>query len=1361
MLNVLKDPTETSTDVSMGSGGGMFTASNSENRRIVPENPDGRPTMKVVYVVLESQYQSSMSAAVKRINAANPNMAVECVGYLLEELRNDDAYEQFKADVEDANIFIGSLIFVQELAEKVIDVVKPARDNLDACLVFPSMPEVMRLNKVGSFTMKNLGQSKSVVADFMKKKKQEDGSSFEEGMLKLLRTLPKVLKFLPSDKAADARTFMMSFQYWLGGSPENIQSLLTMVGQDYVDEISATMEGKEKMEAAEPVLLPDKAIWHPVAPDVVFETYSDYMNWYDNEFCPDAGIDPKTAPTVGILLQKSHINTKDDTHYVSLIAELESRGARVVPVYSGGLDYSGPVNDYFKDSNGKVIVDTVVNLTGFALIGGPASQDHKKAAQILKGLDVPYLCAVPLVFQSFEEWQASELGLHPIQVALQVSLPEIDGAIEPIIFAGREGATGRSVPLADRVNLLADRSLKWANLKNKENKDKNIAITIFSFPPDKGNVGTAAYLDVFDSIQAVLKQMKSEGYDIGDAPETKEEIMEAVLNDPEARISSPELNVEYRMSTEEYYELTPYATDLEENWGPAPGNLNSDGQNLVVYGKKFGNVFIGVQPTFGYEGDPMRLLFAKSASPHHGFAAYYTYLEKIFNADAVLHFGTHGSLEFMPGKQVGMSGTCYPDRLINSLPSAYLYAANNPSEATIAKRRSYSATVSYLTPPAENAGLYKGLKELKELIESYRGLRENEGRGPAIVNSIISTSYSCNLDKDVDLPDLETYDAANDTPEVRDDIVGKIYAQIMQIESRLLPCGLHTVGVPPSAEEAVATLVNIAQLDRPEDGIEGLPRVIAASVGRDINDVYRGNNEGVLEDVELNTKITDAARAATRALVNQSTDGNGRVKEVKSVFDDLGGMFNNMMGKKKPWTEAIIEAGFPKVSEERLEGVMGYLEFCLKQVVANNELGGIMSLLNGEFLMPAPGGDPIRNPDVLPTGRNMHALDPSAIPTQAAVEVAESVTNKLLDKLKAENDGKFPESIAFTLWGTDNIKTYGESLAQVLSLVGVRPVADSLGRVNKVELIPLEELGRPRIDVVVSCSGVFRDLFINQMNLMDRGIKMAAEADEPAEMNFVRKHAIEQAEELNVSVREAAARVFSNSAGSYSANVGLAIENGGWEGEEQLQEQFLTRKGFAFNADKPGMMEQQADLFKSALKTVDVTFQNLDSSEISITDVSHYYDSDPTKVVEGLRDDKKKPMSLMADTTTANAQVRTLSETVRLDARTKLLNPKFYEGMLSTGYEGVREIQKRLRNTMGWSATAGEVDNFVFEDANDTFINDPEMQARLLDTNPNAFRDMVTTFLEANGRGYWDTSEENIERLQELYAEVEDRIEGV
>ena len=346
---------------------------------------------------------------------------------------------------------------------------------------------------------------------------------------------------------------------------------------------------------------------------------------------------------------------------------------------------------------------------------------------------------------------------------------------------------------------------------------------------------------------------------------------------------------------------------------------------------------------------------------------------------------------------------------------------------------------------AENAGLYKGLKELKELISSYQGLRENEGCGPAIVNSIVSLAWTCNLDKDIpELPSLETYSAAEDTKDNRDDIVGKVYAQIMQIESHLLPCGLHTVGVPPTAEEAVATLVNIAQLDRPEDKIESLPRVIAASLGCDINDIYRGNNNGVLGDVELNEKVTEVACVAVCALVEQSTDSNGRVKEVKNAFDEMRTFFGDILGQKKPWTQAIIAAGFPDVEEEHLVPLIGYLDFCLKQIVANNELGGIMELLNSQFMMPAPGGDPIRNPDILPTGRNMHTLDPSAIPTSAAVEVSSGVVEKLLEKLRDDNDSMFPESIAFTLWRTDNIKTYGESLDQVLALVGVRPVADSL-----------------------------------------------------------------------------------------------------------------------------------------------------------------------------------------------------------------------------------------------------------------------------------------------------------------------------
>jgi magnesium chelatase subunit H len=467
------------------------------------------------------------------------------------------------------------------------------------------------------------------------------------------------------------------------------------------------------------------------------------------------------------------------------------------------------------------------------------------------------------------------------------------------------------------------------------------------------------------------------------------------------------------------------------------------------------------------------------------------------------------------------------------------------------------------------------------------------------------------------------------------------------------------------------------------------------------------------------------------------------------------------MGKKEPWVAKLHELGYTNVDEKALKPLFEYLEFCLEQVCADNELGALLKALEGEYVLPGPGGDPIRNPNVLPTGKNIHALDPQKIPTLAAVKSAKIVVDRLLERQKLDNGGKYPETIACVLWGTDNIKTYGESLAQIMWMIGVTPVPDALGRVNKLELIPLEELGRPRIDVVVNCSGVFRDLFINQMNLLDQAVKKAAEADEPLEMNFVRKHALTQAEEMGINLRQAATRVFSNASGSYSSNVNLAVENSSWEEEQELRDMYLNRKSFAFNSDNPGVMDENRGIFEKSLKTADATFQNLDSSEISLTDVSHYFDSDPTKVVASLRDDGKKPSAYIADTTTANAQVRTLSETVRLDARTKLLNPKWYEGMLSHGYEGVRELSKRLVNTMGWSATADAVDNWVYEDTNTTFIEDEQMCKRLMDLNPNSFRRMVSTLLEVNGRGYWQTSDENIERLQRLYQEAEDRIEGI
>uniref|UniRef100_A0A7N2M1W3 magnesium chelatase n=1 Tax=Quercus lobata TaxID=97700 RepID=A0A7N2M1W3_QUELO len=1341
-------------------GNGLFTQTSPEVRRIVPDNKQGLPTVKIVYVVLEAQYQSSLTAAVQALNQNQRNASFQVVGYLVEELRDESTYKAFCKDLEDANIFIGSLIFVEELALKVKDAVEKERERLDAVLVFPSMPEVMRLNKLGSFSMSQLGQSKSPFFQLFKRKKQSAG--FAESMLKLVRTLPKVLKYLPSDKAQDARLYILSLQFWLGGSPDNLQNFLKMISGSYVPALKGI-----KIEYSDPVLYLDSGVWHPLAP-CMYGDVKEYLNWYDTRKDANEKLKGPNAPIVGLILQRSHIVTGDESHYVAVIMELEAKGAKVIPIFAGGLDFSGPVERYLIDPiTKKPFVHSVISLTGFALVGGPARQDHPRAIEALRKLDVPYIVALPLVFQTTEEWLNSTLGLHPIQVALQVALPELDGGMEPIVFAGRDPRTGnhhlgnalrkkpkarKSHALHKRVEQLCTRAIRWGELKRKSKAEKKLAITVFSFPPDKGNVGTAAYLNVFSSIYSVLKELHRDGYNVEGLPETSEALIEDVIHDKEAQFSSPNLNIAYKMGVREYQSLTPYATALEENWGKPPGNLNSDGESLLVYGKQYGNVFIGVQPTFGYEGDPMRLLFSKSASPHHGFAAYYSFVEKIFKADAVLHFGTHGSLEFMPGKQVGMSDVCYPDSLIGNIPNVYYYAANNPSEATIAKRRSYANTISYLTPPAENAGLYKGLKQLSELISSYQSLKDT-GRGPQIVNSIISTAKQCNLDKDVKLPDEGEAISANE----RDLVVGKVYSKIMEIESRLLPCGLHVIGEPPSAMEAVATLVNIAALNRPEDGISSLPDILAETVGRDIEEVYRGSDKGILKDVELLRQITEASRGAITSFVEQTTNKKGQVVDVADKLSSILGF-----GINEPWVQYLSNTKFYRANREKLRTLFQFLGECLKLVVADNELGSLKQALEGKYVLPGPGGDPIRNPKVLPTGKNIHALDPQSIPTTAAMQSAKIVVERLIERQKADNGGKYPETVALVLWGTDNIKTYGESLAQVLWMVGVMPIADSLGRVNRVEPVSLEELGRPRIDVVVNCSGVFRDLFINQMNLLDRAVKMVAELDEPEDQNYVRKHALEQAKTLGIGVREAATRVFSNASGSYSSNINLAVENSSWNDEKQLQDMYLSRKSFAFDSDAPGVgMTEKRKVFEMALSTADATFQNLDSSEISLTDVSHYFDSDPTNLVQNLRKDGKKPSAYVADTTTANAQVRTLSETVRLDARTKLLNPKWYEGMMASGYEGVREIEKRLTNTVGWSATSGQVDNWVYEEANSTFIQDEDMLNRLMSKNPNSFRKLVQTFLEANGRGYWETSEQNIERLRQLYSEVEDKIEGI
>src|SRR6266436_7579925 len=580
--------------------------------------------------------------------------------------------------------------------------------------------------------------------------------------LKFANHLPSLLRFVPGAGALrDVKNYLMMFCYFLQPTPVNIRSMLLYALKHYLDD-----ERLRKIKIPPPESMPSVAIYHPDAP-ALFESFGAYEAWYarrrQKEIVrserEDKPLDPKS--TIGLLLMRPQIVSNARKHYDHLIRAIEAEGLSVIPAISTLMDNREACEKFFlqrkKESTGegpdpkprpdndssdfvdhpsqpteetihenrrknrgpsRSRVSQIVSLTGFSFVGGPAMNDSEAAAEFLRKLNLPYRSMISLDTQTIESWQESFSGLNPIQTGMQIAIPEIDGATEPLVFGGIPARGVEPAPLEDRCLRIAQRLKRWHRLQTAERDQLKIALTLYCFPPNKGNLGTAADLDVFASLFDILRSIKDEGYRV-DIPESVDALRDQLLGGNSEDLSAT-ANVAYQMKADEYRRVCPWVSEIEAEWGPAPGAINSRGGDLLIQGITLGNVFLGLQPTFGFEDDPMRLLMAKGGTPHHGFAAFYAYLEKVFQADAVVHVGTHGATEFMPGKQVGLSGSCWPDRLIGELPNIYIYSVNNPSEGTIAKRRSYAELISYLTPPIENAGLYKGLASLKDLIGNYR-----------------------------------------------------------------------------------------------------------------------------------------------------------------------------------------------------------------------------------------------------------------------------------------------------------------------------------------------------------------------------------------------------------------------------------------------------------------------------------------------------------------------------------------------------------------------------------------------------------------------------------------------------------------
>ena len=1256
-------------------------------RPTTPAEPDAaaRTPIRVVIVSMDTHLASATDRA--RPQLARDYPGLELRTHAASEFVGDEQrLARCRADIAQADIVVAAMLFLEDHFLPILADLQARRTQCDAMLCMVSAGEVVRLTRLGAFDMDKPASGPMALLKRLRGSKDKDKAPATGGaaQMKMLRRLPQMLRFIPGT-AQDVRAYFLAMQYWLGGSDENVLNLVRHLVDRYADGPRRPLRGLHK--AAAPVEYPEVGVYHPrMRPRLAAEAQA----------LPPLPDGMPVRGTVGLLLLRSYLLAGNAGHYDGVVAAMESRGLRVVPAFAAGLD-ARPAIERFFTKDGRSTVDAVVSLTGFSLVGGPAYNDAHAAEEVLAQLDVPYVAAHPVEFQTLEQWGGSERGLLPVESTIMVAIPELDGATGPTVFGGRVGAPGSTCqgcherctfhegqgardmhPCPERARTLADRVAKLVALRRSARAERRVALVLFNFPPNAGNVGTAAFLGVFESVYNTLAGMREQGYTV-EMPASVDALRTALLAG-NAALHGADANVHALVRTDDHVRRERWLKEIEAQWGPAPGRHLTNGAALFVLGRQFGNVLVAVQPGFGYEGDPMRLLFEKGLAPTHAFSAFYRYLREDFRAQAVLHFGTHGALEFMPGKQSGLSGNCWPDRLIGDLPNVYLYASNNPSEGAIAKRRSGATLVSYLTPPVAQAGLYRGLVELKASIDRWRTLEPEAGERTELAQLVQAQAAA------LDLVPAEPAWETRSGGEVETRIVA-LAAQVLELEYTLIPHGLHVVGRTPGQTERADLL-------------------LAMSEGG---------------SVQLDRAQAQALAAGCKA-------------------------------------EEVLVAMGVKRDPERL-AALRELEQAAAHLARDTELEGILRALDGRYLRPAPGGDVLRTPQILPTGRNLHGFDPFRIPSAFAVQDGARQAERLLARHAADGN-PLPESIAMVLWGTDNLKSEGAPIGQALALMGARPRFDSYGRVAGALLVPLAELGRPRIDVVITLSGIFRDLMPLQIKVLAEAAYLAAAADEPSELNFVRKHALDYQVQHGCTLEVASLRVYGNAEGAYGSNVNNLVESSRWEGEDELAETYSRRKGFAYGVN--GRPQKQPELLQSVLSHVQLTYQNLDSVELGVTTVDNYFDTlgGITGAVKRARGGHTPPVYI-GDQTRGEGTVRTLTEQVALETRTRMLNPKWYESMLDHGYEGVRQIEAHLTNTMGWSATTGQVQPWVYQQLAQTFVLDDAMRDRLARLNPAASAKVANRLLEAQARQYWSPDEQTLEALRRAGEELEDRLEGV
>ncbi|MBF6245616.1 cobaltochelatase subunit CobN [Nocardia elegans] len=1052
------------------------------------------------------------------------------------------------------------------------------------------------------------------------------------------------------------------------------------------------------------------------------------------------------APTVAVLYYRAQHLAGNTAYVEALCRALEQVGARPLPLYCASLRNAEPdLLDTLRRADALVVTVLAAGGTkpATAAAGG---DDEAWDIGALADLDVPILQGLCLT-SGRDQWADNDDGLSPLDVATQVAVPEFDGRIITVPFSFKEfDADGLStyVPDPERAARVAGIAVRHARLRHLPVAQRRIALMLSAYPTKHARIGNAVGLDTPASAIRLLTEMRTAGYDLGtpgEVPGLEERDGDALIHaliaaggqDPDWLSAEQLEGNPIRIGARQYsawFATLPeeLRTAVVEAWGPPPGELfvdrsaDPDGE-IVIAALRFGNVVLLVQPPRGFGENPVAIYHDPDLPPSHHYLAVYRWLsaaaeEGGFGADAMVHLGKHGNLEWLPGKTLGMSAACGTDAALGDLPLIYPFLVNDPGEGTQAKRRAHATLVDHLIPPMARAETYGDIARLEQLLDEHANISAlDPAKLPAIRQQIWTLMRAAKMDHDLGLaerPDEDTFD----------DMLLHVDGWLCEIKDVQIRDGLHILGQAPAGEgelDLVLAMLRARQLWGGEVAVPGLREAL-------------GLDESGEESRERVDVVEQRARTLLAAL------------------------------QAAEWSPAAVEELVARHEPAAPDTLAAVLRFAATEVVprlrqTGVEIERILHALDGGFIPAGPSGSPLRGLiNVLPTGRNFYSVDPKAVPSRLAWETGQAMADSLLERYRADH-GDYPRSVGLSVWGTSAMRTAGDDIAEVFALLGVRPVWDEASRrVTRLEVIDLAELGRPRIDVTVRISGFFRDAFPHVLALLDDAVRLVASLDEPAESNYVRAHTDSDLAEHG-DRRRATTRIFGSKPGTYGAGLLQLIDSKSWRTDDDLAQVYTTWGGYAYGRGLDGA--PAADDMRAAYRRIAVAAKNTDTREHDIADSDDYFQYHGGMVAAVRALTGKNPEAYIGDSTRPDAvRTRTLSEETTRVFRSRVVNPRWLEAMRRHGYKGAFEMAATVDYLFGYDATTNVVADWMYEKLSESYVFDDVNRKFMTESNPWALHGIAERLLEAAERKLWEAPQpETLDRLRQIYLETEGELE--